>query len=107
LATVPKAPNRQARSSAARDDPTRNAAGERASKSGRIAMAVKETIVARLAEWGLALTEREIDQLVPAYENLLRWQGMLEGMMQSKKLVEGMTAPASEPILIHAIERKG
>ena len=70
-------------------------------------MAVKETIVARLAEWGLALTEREIDQLVPAYENLLRWQGVLEGMMQSKKLVEGMTAPSSEPILIHAIERKG
>jgi hypothetical protein len=55
----------------------------------------------------LTLTEREIDQLVPAYENLLRWQGVLEGMMQSKKLVEGMTAPASEPILTHAIERKG
>jgi hypothetical protein len=70
-------------------------------------MVVKETIVARLAEWGLALTEREIEQLVPAYENLLRWQGVLEGMMQSKKLVEGMTAPASEPILIHAIERTG
>ena len=45
-------------------------------------MAVKETIAARLAEWGLALTEREIEQLVPAYENLLRWQGVLEGMMQ-------------------------
>ena len=35
-------------------------------------MATKETIVARLAEWGLTLTEREVDQLVPAYENLLR-----------------------------------
>ena len=78
-----------------------------ASKSGRIAMAVKETIVARLAEWGIVLTEREIDQLVPAYENLLRWQSVLEDMMYSKKLVEGMTVPASEPILIHAIERKG
>jgi predicted metal-dependent hydrolase len=78
-----------------------------ASKTGRIAMATKETIVAKLAEWGLTLTEREIDQLVPAYENLLRWHGVLEGMMQSKKLVEGMTAPASEPILTHAIERKG
>jgi hypothetical protein len=70
-------------------------------------MDTKETIVARLAEWGLTLTEREIDQLVPAYQNLLRWQRVLEDMMQSKKLVDGMTAPASEPILIHAIERKG
>jgi hypothetical protein len=68
-------------------------------------MATRETIVARLAEWGLTLSEGEIDQLVPAYENLLRWQGVLEDMMHSKKLVEGMTAPASEPILIHAIER--
>ena len=70
-------------------------------------MDTKETIVARLAEWGLTLTEREIDQLVPAYVNLLRWQRVLEDMMQSKKLVDGMTAPASEPILIHAIARKG
>lgn len=70
-------------------------------------MDTKETIVARLAEWGLTLTEHEIDQLVPAYQNLLRWQRVLEDMMQSKKLVDGMTAPASEPILIHAIERKG
>jgi len=31
----------------------------------------------------------------------------LEGIMQSKKLVEGMTAPASERILIHAVEREG
>ena len=69
-------------------------------------MDTKETIVARLAEWGLTLTEHEIDQLVPAYQNLLRWQRVLEDMMQSKKLVDGMTAPASEPILIHAIERK-
>ena len=70
-------------------------------------MVSKETIVARLTEWGLTLTDREIDELVPAYENLLRWQSVLEGMMHSKKLVEGMTAPASEPILIHAIDRKG
>ena len=70
-------------------------------------MDTKETIVARLAEWGLTLIEHEIDQLVPAYQNLLRWQRVLEDMMQSKKLVDGMTAPASEPILIHAIERKG
>ena len=70
-------------------------------------MATRDTIAARLAEWGLTLTDRELDELVPAYKNLLRWQGVLEEMMQSKKLVDGMTAPASEPILIHAIERKG
>jgi hypothetical protein len=70
-------------------------------------MAIRDTIGARLAEWGLTLTDRELDELVPAYENLLRWQRVLEEMMQSKKLVDGMTAPASEPILIHAIERKG
>jgi hypothetical protein len=68
-------------------------------------MATRETIVARLAEWGMTLNEGEIDQLIPAYENLLRWQGVLDEMMQSKRLAEGMTAPASEPILIHAIER--
>jgi len=27
-------------------------------------------------------------------------------MMQSKQLVDGMTAPAIEPILIHTVERK-
>jgi hypothetical protein len=70
-------------------------------------MANKDIVAARLAEWGLTLSDQEIAQLVPAYENLLRWQGVLESMMASKKLVEGMTAPASEPILIHAIERKG
>jgi len=70
-------------------------------------MAIRDTIAERLAEWGLTLTDRELDELVPAYENLLRWQCVLEDMMQSKKLVDGMTAPASEPILIHAIERKG
>jgi len=70
-------------------------------------MATRDTIAARLAEWGLRLNDHELDELVPAYENLLRWQGVLEEMMQSKKLVDGMTAPASEPILIHAIERKG
>ena len=44
---------------------------------------------------GTHAEENEIDQLVPAYQNLLRWQSVLEGMMQSKKLVEDMTAPAA------------
>ena len=52
-------------------------------------MATRETIVARLAEWGLTLSEREIDQLIPAYENLLRWQGVLEDMMHSRKVGRG------------------
>lgn len=70
-------------------------------------MATRDTIAARLAEWGLTFTDRELDELVPAYENMLRWQSVLEEMMESKRLVDGMSAPASEPILIHAIERKG
>jgi len=42
-------------------------------------MVSNETIVARLAEWGLTLTEREIEEFVPAYKNLLRWQSVSKG----------------------------
>jgi len=40
--------------------------------TGRTAMATKDTIAARLAEGGLSLNDRELDELVPAYNNLLR-----------------------------------
>ena len=32
----------------------------------------RETIVAKLGEWGITLSESELDELLPAYENLLR-----------------------------------
>ena len=67
----------------------------------------REAVVAKLAEWDITLSENELDQLVPSYENLLRWQGILIEMLQQKKLTEGMTMPASEPVTIHCIERKG
>ena len=67
----------------------------------------KEIVIAKLAEWGIELTDSEIDQLIPAYENLLRWQTTVEDMLRSRKLADGMVSPESEPLLIHAIERKG
>ena len=67
----------------------------------------RETIVAKLAEWGITLSESELDVLLPPYENLLRWQGVIEKMLRQRKIAEGMTWPESEPLLIHSIEKKG
>ena len=46
----------------------------------------KTIIAAKLAEWGTSLTESEIEQLVPAYDNLLRWQEVVHGMLRSRKI---------------------
>jgi len=70
-------------------------------------MDVKQVIASRLAEWNLKLSDPELEQLVPAYEKLLRWQSLLEGMLRSRKIAEGMNFPESEPIMIHALDRKG
>jgi hypothetical protein len=70
-------------------------------------MDTKALIAARLAEWNLALTDAELNQLVRPYENLLRWQRVVEDMRQSRQLVEGMSVPESEPLLIHALDKKG
>jgi hypothetical protein len=69
-------------------------------------MEVKQLIIARLAEWGLTLSDFEIEQLVPAYEKLLGWQSVLEGMLRSRKIAVGMNFPESEPITIVALDRK-
>lgn len=69
-------------------------------------MNAKELIAARLAEWRLTLSEAEIDQLVPAYEKLLGWQSVLEGMLRSRHIAAGMNFPQSEPITIVAFERR-
>jgi hypothetical protein len=68
-------------------------------------MEVKQLIIARLAEWGLTLSDFEIEQLVPAYEKLLGWQSVLEGMLRSRKIAAGMNFPESEPITIVALDR--
>ena len=70
-------------------------------------MDTKALIAARLAEWNLALTDAELNQLVRPYENLLRWLRVVEDMRQSRQLVEGMSVPESEPLLIHALDKKG
>jgi hypothetical protein len=67
----------------------------------------KEIVIAKLAEWGIRLTDSELDQLVPAYEDLLRGQAVIEDMLQSRKIADGMIFPESEPLLIHAIDKKG
>jgi hypothetical protein len=70
-------------------------------------MDAKEIIAARLAEWNLKLSDAELEQLVPAYQNLMRWQAILEDMLRSRKIAEGMNFPESEPITIHALDKKG
>ena len=70
-------------------------------------MDAKALIAAKLAEWNLELTDAELDKLIIPYENLLRWQRVVEDMRQSRQLVEGMSVPESEPLLIHALDKKG
>jgi len=67
----------------------------------------KAIIAAKLGEWGMTLTESEIDQLVPAYDNLLRWQEVVHGMLRSREIADGMIFPESEPLLIYAPEKGG
>ncbi len=69
-------------------------------------MDTKAIIAAKLSEWDFELSDAELDQLVVPYETLLRWQKVVEGMRRTRTLVEGMSAPESEPLLIHALERK-
>ena len=70
-------------------------------------MDTKALIAAKLAEWDLELTDAELDQLLVPYDNLLRWQRVVEDMRQSRQLVEGMSKPESEPVLVHALDKKG
>ena len=70
-------------------------------------MDAKALITAKLAEWNLELTDTELDKLLVPYENLLRWQRVVEDMRQSRQLVEGMSMPESEPVLVHALDKKG
>jgi hypothetical protein len=70
-------------------------------------MNTKEVIAARLAEWNLKLSDAELEQLAPAYQHLMHWQAVLEAMLRSRKIAEGMNFPQSEPITIHALDKKG
>jgi hypothetical protein len=70
-------------------------------------MDTKQIIAAKLAEWGLTLNDAELAQLIAAQEKLLRWQSVLEQMLHSREIADGMSFPESEPIAIHALEKKG
>lgn len=71
------------------------------------AMDKKEFIAAKLAEWNLTLSDSELAELVPAYENLLRWQRSVKDLLRERKIRDGMVFPESESLLIHAIEKGG
>ena len=68
-------------------------------------MDTRAVIRAKLAEFDLDVSEEDLDELVPAYENLLRQQKLVEAMLESRPLTEGMEMPLSEPILVHNIAR--
>ncbi len=70
-------------------------------------MDTKDIIVAKLAEWSLELSDDEIEQLVEPYETLLRWRGTVEDMLRARPIADGMQFPESEPLLIHALDKKG
>jgi hypothetical protein len=70
-------------------------------------MDVKQVVAAMLAEWNLTLTDSELEQLVPAYQKLLGWQSVLERMLRSRKIADGMNFPESEPITIVALDPRG
>lgn len=70
-------------------------------------MDTKDIIVAKLAEWDLELSDDEIEQLVEPYETLLRWRGTVEDMLQARSIADGMQFPESEPLLSHALDKKG
>lgn len=67
----------------------------------------KAIIAAKLSEWGMTLTDSELDQLVPAYDNMLRWQEVVHSMLHSRPIADGMQFPESEPLLVHALEKEG
>jgi len=50
----------------------------------------KQIVAARLAAVGISLTEDEINQLAAAYASLLKWEAVVQGMLQAE----------TEPVLI-------
>jgi len=68
-------------------------------------METRDVIRAKLAEFDLEVSEADLDELVPAYENLLRQNKIVEGMLESRPMTKGMSMPLSEPILVHNIAR--
>lgn len=64
-----------------------------------------EIVKAKLGEWNITPTEEDLAQLVPAYENLLVWQQVIEEMLESRPMTDGMEMPTTEPVAIHDLTR--
>lgn len=57
----------------------------------------KHIVTARLAALGIPLSEQELDQLAAAYASLLKWEAVVQGMVQA----------ATEPALIFQAKVEG
>ena len=64
-----------------------------------------EIVKAKLSEWNITPTEEDLAELVPAYENLLVWQQVVEEMLESRPMTDGMEMPTTEPVAIHDLTR--
>ena len=57
----------------------------------------KQIVTARLAAVGVSLSDDELDQLTAAYASLLKWETVVQGMLQSE----------TEPALIFKAQVEG
>jgi hypothetical protein len=57
----------------------------------------KQIVTARLAAVGVTLSDKEVDQLAVAYASLLKWERMVQEMVQ----------PETEPALIFQAKVEG
>ena len=64
-----------------------------------------EIVKAKLAEWNITPSEEDLAQLIPAYENLMVWQQVVEEMLESRPMSDGMEMPTTEPVAIHDLTR--
>jgi len=57
----------------------------------------KQIVTARLAAAGVSLSEAELEQLTAAYASLLKWETVVQGMLQAE----------TEPALIFKAQVEG
>jgi len=60
-------------------------------------MDYKQIVAARLAQVGISLSDAELDQVAAAYASLLKWETIVQGMVQ----------PETEPALIFKAQVEG
>jgi len=57
----------------------------------------KQIVIARLAAAGVSLSDAELEQLTAAYASLLKWETVVQGMLQAE----------TEPALIFKAQVEG